>query len=116
MKIVNKKFFCLVFERVKTMARYLEIAEQLQKKVKQFVESNLLRGNSVCNEVDSVAVEDLGHIINLAVRCNPRQSQGVVRENIVKVAMRNYCDVTMTKERDGETGREYNLIHISAKG
>jgi len=100
------------------MARYLEVAEQLQSHVKAFVEMFIVgddTGLDIIPKPDEKAVEDLGHIINLAVRCNPRQSQRVVRKNIVEVAMRNYCDVSMTKEYDEKTRREFNLIHISAK-
>lgn len=97
------------------MVRYLEVAEQLKEKVNQFVETYLPRGTPTMYEIDPIALEALGHIINLAVRCNPRQPQGTVRKNIVAKAMENYCDVYMTRELDDDSGHEYNLIHIHTK-
>jgi hypothetical protein len=92
------------------MARYLQVAEELRKEVESFMESFL-----DVKKPDGPAAVALGHIINLAVRCNPRQAQGTVRKNIVQTAMRNYCRVTMDRLTDPKTGRSYNKISIASK-
>jgi hypothetical protein len=33
----------------------------------------------------------------------------------VATALKDYCNVTMTKEYDEQTDREYNKIHITTK-
>lgn len=81
------------------MARYLQTVEKLRQEVDGF----LLKNPEACPV-------ELGHIINLAVRCSPRAVQGTVRKNIVSGAMTNHCDVTMTKEPEG-----FNKIHIKVK-
>ena len=93
------------------MARYLEMAAELRKDVNILLEQVFEHGDWLPMEKDELATK-LGHIINLAVRCNPRQPQGTVRKNIVATAMKDYCKVTMTQETDERTGREYNKIHI----
>ncbi len=97
------------------MARCLETAEQLRKEVESFITTELTGTRTHEGpEVNQVAAR-LGHIVNLAVRCNPRQSQGTVRKNIVAIAMRDYCKVTMTRETDEITGYEFNQICIRPK-
>jgi len=97
------------------MSRYLETAESLGERVRAFLDLiNRVTVPIPTNKEPEVAVA-LGHLINLAVRCNPRQAQGTVRKNIVAVAMRGLCKVTMTKETDEKTGRTYNKIHIHPK-
>lgn len=92
------------------MAYYLQTAEELRKEVKGFLETY-----SPANEEHAKDMaRTLGHIVNLAIRCNPRQPQGTVRRNIVATAMKDYCLVTMTRETDEKTSREFNKIHISA--
>lgn len=96
--------------------RYLETARQLKGEVDTFMERFV--GDLDVGDLEGFkrqASVALGHIINLAVRCNPRQSQGTVRKNIVATAMEDHCKVTMTRERDERTGKEFNKIHISAK-
>lgn len=90
------------------MAHYLETAQQLKELVNQFMEQH----GSELAEANSKMAVDLGMIINLTVRCNPRQSQGVVRKNIVETAMTSWCTVTMSKEHDTQTQRSFNRIHI----
>lgn len=98
------------------MSRYLETAAKLKDEINAFMQQFV-------NDIDQMepqkfmeeAAVALGHIINLAVRCNPRQSQGTVRKNIVATAMKDYCNVSMTRETDERTGREFNKIHIEAK-
>lgn len=92
------------------MARYLETADQLRKEVESFMVAITLEDA----DMGQLAVQ-LGHIINLAVRCNPRQAQGTVRKNIVAKAMMKYCSVTMTKEYDERTDRQFNKIHIKPR-
>ena len=97
------------------MAKYLETAEDLRKAVNAFLETHCENDGQ---GISPGAGVELGHIVNLAVltvECNPRQSQGVVRENIVATAMKNHCKVTMTKVMDEKTKREYNRINIVAK-
>jgi len=91
------------------MARYMELSAELSKLVDKFMEQ------FVDDEFFDDAGVQMGHIINLAVRCNPRQPQGTVRRNIVGTAMKRFCDVHMSKEFDEKTGREYNKIHIKPK-
>jgi len=91
------------------MPLYLERAEDLRGLVKDLMQAIPNR-----NESHFIPVT-LGHIINLAVRCNPRQPQGTVRKNIVATAMKDYCNVRMTKETDKRTGVTYNKIYITAK-
>lgn len=91
------------------MARYLQVAEQVRSAVDSFLEQ------FVSEDQRQAAAIQLGHIVNLSVRCNPRPSQGVVRRNIVAKAMENHCKVAMTKEADEKTGREYNKISILSK-
>lgn len=95
------------------MSKYLETAEALRKEVKSFIE-RYITDRMHCDSAE--AFVQLGHIINLAVRCNPRQPQGTVRKNIVATAMKDYCRVTMTREEDPKTGRTFNKIHIQPKG
>jgi hypothetical protein len=94
------------------MTRYLETAEDLRKEVREFLVQ-------YCGHLPTLglrqAVVQLGHIINLAIRCSPRPVQGTCRKNIVAKAMQDYCDVRMTRERDPDTGRDYNKIHINPK-
>ena len=91
------------------MARYLETATQLSKEIDSFLDTFCeMDGQGIPPQ----AAVQLGHIVNLAVRCNPRQSQGTVRKNIVATAMKHHCIVTMTKETDEVSGREFNKIHI----
>ena len=61
------------------------------------------------------AAVQLGHLLNLAVRCAPRGVQHTVRKNIVATAMQRYCHVGMTKHlsEDG-SGHEYFKINITA--
>lgn len=97
------------------MTRYLETARELQKEVDSFLG---LVDWSTQDVSFGLACVQLGHIINLAVRCNPRQPQGTVRKNIVETAMANHCKVSMTKElKDPEEPSKgtYNKIHIVAK-
>ena len=109
------------------MSRYMETANELRKNVEAFmeafVEEPLTHEGGEQGRIDpqdrlitAVAAVQLGHIINLAVRCSPRPVQGTVRKNIVAEAMKKYCEVTMTKEYDEKTDNEYNKIHIIAKG
>jgi hypothetical protein len=88
------------------MSRYLETAQQLGNDVEKFVECYISLKDR------PVAVRALGHLLHLAVRCNPRQIQGTVRKNIITEAIGKYCSVRMTKEHDEQTGRKYNKIHI----
>ena len=91
------------------MAYYMEAAGKLKSDVDSFLQFVPIE------DVPAAAVA-LGHIINSAVLCNPRKPHGTVRKNIVVEAMKSYCKVTMTKETDERTGREFNKIHILAKG
>ncbi len=91
------------------MARYLEVANDLRRQVETIL-------NSVETGVSREELaRQLGHAINLAVRCAPRAVQSTVRGNIVRTAVGNYCNVTMTKEEDENTGRTYNKILIETK-
>jgi hypothetical protein len=90
---------------------YLQTAEELRKAIVSFM--NFLDG-AEDSEKKAAAVE-LGHIVNLAVRCSPRPVQGTCRKNIVSAAVRDYCRVSMTREVDPKTGKEFNKIHIEAK-
>ena len=90
------------------MASYMERAEDLKELVDQFLVDHVGFGHGK-------AAIALGHIVNLAVRCNPRQLQGTVRKNIVAKAMEEYCNVTMSRKLDEISGRAYNLITIVAK-
>ena len=92
------------------MTHYMENAKRLQKDIYDFVEEHI----TVDDQFDS-AIIALGHIVNSAVLCNPRKPQGTVHKNIVAEAVKGYCNVTMTRETDPESGKEYNKIHISAK-
>lgn len=89
------------------MARYMQIASDMRGKV-----DVLAKRLNMSN--DDVA--DLAYIINLAVRACPRAVQSTVRGNIVGTAVKDYCDVAMTKETDKKTGRQFNKIVIRAKG
>lgn len=95
------------------MARYLETARELQTQVDDLMDY-LQSLESPEMDAPAVAVK-LGHIVNLSVRCNPRQPQGTVRKNIVQTAMENWCNVSMTKEVAESGTYSYNKIHISAK-
>jgi len=90
------------------MSRYLHTIEELRKQVETFVEFYSLTDRKE-------ALVQLGHIVNLAVRCNPRQVQGTVRKNIVQGAMQKYCLVEMFRETDPKTGVEFNKIQIIPK-
>ena len=95
------------------MPRYLETAAKLNERVEDlfaFVEST----HPVDGPYEDQLAIMLAHIVNLSVRCNPRQSQGVVRKIIVEIAMGARCNVSMTRETDADTGREFNQIHIAA--
>ena len=101
------------------MARYMETAAQLRKEVESFINLYVKVDSALPTMSEELAREaavKLGHIVNLAVRCNPRQAQGTVRKNIVQEAVKAYCNVTMTREHDEATDREYNKIHITPKG
>lgn len=93
------------------MPKYLETANDLRKEIEHFVDAYVL---TPCPDICAATIA-LGHIVNLAVRCNPRQSQGTVRKNIVAKAMQKYCEVQMTRETDEKTKREYNKIHITSR-
>jgi hypothetical protein len=88
------------------MARYLETAKEANAIVERL--HHELR-------FTPTQLEDLAHLVNLTVRCSPRGVQGTVRKNIVQAAMGKHCRVSMTREVDEKTGREYNKIHIVAK-
>lgn len=90
---------------------YLQTAEELRKAVVSFMAH--LDGADDSEKKD--AVVEIGHIINLAVRCSPRPVQGTCRKNIVSTAMRDFCRVTMTREVDPTTGKDFNKIHIEAR-
>ena len=96
------------------MARYMEMATNLQEEVNKFMDAYVRRDGITEQETFEAGVQ-MGHIVNLAVRCNPRPSQGTVRRNIVAKAVENYCLVLMNKETDEKTGREYNKISIMPK-
>lgn len=90
------------------MARYLEVAAELNENIKQFVASYL-------PDLPPEAAVQLGHIVNLAVRCCPRPVQGTVRKNIVEKAVGDWCRVTMTKGFDERTQKSFNKINIIPK-
>jgi len=90
------------------MAYYLERAEDLKELVDTFVEE-FLDGFDVNKKND--ALIQLGYIINLAIRCNPRQPQGTVRRNIIQKAIGDHVVVSMTKEVS-ERGSTYNKLHL----
>ncbi len=94
------------------MSRYIETSTKLQELVDTFLDEHASETYAPATPEAAIA---LGHIINLAVRCNPRQSQGIVRRNIVATAMKHHCNVTMTKETDERTQRTFNKIHITGK-
>ena len=91
------------------MSRYLETSRQLGKEVENLLK---LHFDSWSPDDQGAVAVHLGHIINLAVRCNPLQSPCTVRRSIVATAMGRYCNVTMTRELDEKSGREFNKIHI----
>jgi hypothetical protein len=102
----------------------MEVAEDLGKEVESFVEGNLLQLHPGLEDGDPCGrdtllinqmVVQLGHIINLAIRCSPRGVQHTVRLNIVKEAVGKYCRVTMTEETDERTQRTYHKIHITPR-
>lgn len=97
------------------MARYMETAAELRKEVQSLMEDNHLIPQKD-EPLKQVVAQKIAHIINLAIRSCPRGVMGTVRKNIVQEAVRDYCRVSMTKETDERTGREYNKIHISPKG
>ena len=90
---------------------YMQTADELRKEVETLV--NALEAGWSVPPVD--IAKQIGHIVNLAVRCAPRAVQGTVRKNIVSKAVEKYCRVTMTRETDERTGREYNKIHIEPR-
>lgn len=90
------------------MTRYMETAEQLKKEVEGFL------ADWVAYNPKEASIQ-LGHIINLAVRCSPRGVQGTVRKNIVAKAVEKYCRVTMDRGHDEETGNSYNRINIKPR-
>lgn len=92
------------------MARYMQTASKLREEVNKLMEK--IEAASPPLDEEQIAVQ-VGHIVNLAVRCSPRSVQGTVRKNIVSEAMKDYCDVTMTREQDPETKKEFNKIHIA---
>lgn len=94
------------------MAKYMETANNL---LKPEVESLMYLITSGMEVDPGVAAKQIGHIINLAVRCCPRGVQGTVRKNIVEAAVKDYCKVWMTKETDERSQRTFNKIHIVAK-
>lgn len=108
------------------MARYMETAAKVRKEAEALlvdIEHLIFRAVGQ-EEIDPEAVEEhkrelakrIGYIVNLAIRACPRGVQGTVRKNIVQEAVKDYCHVTMTRETDERTGREYNKIHITSKG
>lgn len=100
------------------MARYLDTASDLRKEVNSFMEAYVKDNHPMVEDSANMkeAAVQLGHIINLAVRCSPRAVQGTVRKNIVATAMGKFCEVAMTQEVDEKTGRNFNKIHITPKG
>lgn len=91
---------------------YQERISQLRVEVESFI--NRLFGEGFDHENEAAQV--LGYIVNMAVRCNPRQPQHTVRKNIVSGAVGRYCTVWMTEETDERTGKTFNKIHIHGKG
>ncbi len=94
------------------MPRYLETARKLREEVQSFV-NNFILVDRHGETPDSIV--QLAHIINLAIKCSPRGIQSTVRKNIVAMAVKDYCNVTMTKEFNESTGRHFNKIHIVSK-
>jgi len=93
------------------MARYMEIAGDLRKEVDSFLNQFIHEEYDTPEE----AAKQIGHMINLAVRCAPRPVQSTVRLNIVREAVGKYCMVTMTEETDERTGNTYHKIHITPR-
>ena len=91
------------------MPRYLETADQLRKEVESFLDCFVQYEGFVSR---AEAAVQLGHIVNLAVRCSPRGVQHTVRKNIVATAMKKYCRVSMTQVMDETTGSSYYKITI----
>jgi len=84
------------------MARYHELAQQINQKVQELVARRNLTNSDVA---------DIGHIVNLAVRSAPRGVQHTVREGVVAGAVKGFCRVTMTEVR--EPGKDpYHVIDI----
>lgn len=89
------------------MARYHQIAQQINAEVQKFAQRhNLTNGD----------VAQIGHIVNLAVRACPRACQHTVRQGIVQGAIDGFCRVTMLPGTDPVTGRRFNKIRITANG
>lgn len=86
--------------------KYLDLANgDLREKFKTFMEKN--------NLPKAVAV-DLAYIVNVAVRCSPRNFHATCRQRIVAAATKDFCDIGMTKEI-GHDGYTYNIISIVEK-
>lgn len=109
------------------MARYLETAGELRKEVENLVEVFISGKGPLTHEVNGeqvpvdyqdrvgMATRQIGHIINLAIRCCPRGVQHTVRKNIVEKAVGKYCRVRMTEETDERTGNTFHKIHIEPR-
>lgn len=88
------------------MAKYKKLAEEANKIVESLIEKhNLSRSD----------IEQLGHLVNLAVRAHPRPCQGTVRKNIVEIALGEHATVRMLKRTNPVTNEEYNAIDIVGK-
>ncbi len=95
------------------MPRYVETSGELGKLVNEFMESFVAPAVGSCGvEGMNDAAVQLGHIVNLAIRCNPRAVQHTVRRNIVQIAMKKYCIIGMKEVMDETTGVSYNKIKI----
>ena len=90
------------------MARHLktaeEAAEELRKAVNAFLETHCENDGQ---GVSPDGVVELGHIVGLAVRCNPHYPHEVLQ--LIATAMKDHCEVTLVRDRD------YNRINIVAK-
>lgn len=95
------------------MPKYMETAGQLKERVEELLRvlSTYLPDDG---SIASVAV-DIGHIINLAVRCAPRAVHHTVRKNIVSKAVGSYCKVQMIEMVDLISSKKYHQIDISPK-
>ena len=88
------------------MARYLETAREANAIVERLHHQLNFTPQQM---------EDLGHLVNLIVRCAPRAVQSTVRKNIVQTAMGRHCRVRMEKIYDDKTDRAYNKVTITSR-
>lgn len=105
LKDIKKRFF-QHYPRIQEMAKYVQTAQELQQKVEQLGQ----RFN-----MTNADIAEVGHIVNLAIRCCPRGVQHTVRKNIVDIVTQGRCNVSMTEVTDPKTGYSYHKIDITPR-